>query len=419
LTLCHWLCHFDGMQDDAMPSKAAQPANSPKQRVSQRIHARPQYHKVLDGRKRPIRGLWQRGSRFYARIAVEDFNTGRKEVRRVPLEKAETVAQALAALHRLQTQREDNTLPVLKRTPKFSECVKQYLEYYKIVKDAKRPKTLQTERGHLNAWVEHLGESRVDRITPAMINAFIAKRQGLGRNARTVNLGVTVLRNVLRRAIDDGWLKRLPTENLRPLKWTPRKRQLFSASQINDLCAAAEKVSKNGQEFAEYILLLAYSGARMAEALRLKWSDVNLKQKQLTIGSDGLSKNRKARVVDFNPKLKKHLKEMKKRQAPDTEWLFPSPQRGNIDRPSKTFRETLLLAREAAKMPGFGFHDCRHFFVSYCVMSGIDFMTIARWVGHQDGGVLIGKVYGHLSNEHAQRQAQRVNFGPVAVAVAN
>jgi hypothetical protein len=44
-------------------------------------------------------------------------------------------------------------------------------------------------------------------------------------------------------------------------------------------------------------------------------------------------------------------------------------------------------------------------------MSGIDYMTIAKWVGHQDGGVLIGKVYGHLSNEHAQLQAQRLSFG--------
>ena len=43
-------------------------------------------------------------------------------------------------------------------------------------------------------------------------------------------------------------------------------------------------------------------------------------------------------------------------------------------------------------------------------MSGIDFMTIARWVGHQDGGILIGKVYGHLSNEHAKRQAKKVDF---------
>jgi integrase len=406
------LCHFDGVQSEATPSGAAKRAGHHKLPVSKRIHAGAQYHKVSDARKRPIRGLWQRGSRFYARLAVEDLSTGRKEVRRVPLEGAQSVAQAMAALRRLQTQREENNLPVLKRTPKFSECMKQYLAYYETVKDAKRPKTLQTERGHLNAWVKHLGESRVDRITPAMINAFIAKRQGQGLNARTVNLGVTVLRNVLRRAIDDGWLKRLPTENLRPLKWTPRKRQLFSASQINALCRAAKKISKNGREFAEYIFLLAYSGARMSEALRLKWTDLDWKQKQLTIGSDGLSKNHKARVVDFNVELKKHLKAMKARRAPDTEWLFPSPQRGKIDRPAKTFRETLKLAREAAKIPEFGFHDLRHFFISYCVMSGIDFMTIAKWAGHQDGGILIGKVYGHLSNEHAQRQARRLDFGP-------
>ena len=50
-------------------------------------------------------------------------------------------------------------------------------------------------------------------------------------------------------------------------------------------------------------------------------------------------------------------------------------------------------------------------------MSGIDFMTIAKWVGHQDGGILIGKVYGHLSNEHAQIQAQRLRFGPEVIAV--
>lgn len=50
--------------------------------------------------------------------------------------------------------------------------------------------------------------------------------------------------------------------------------------------------------------------------------------------------------------------------------------------------------------------------VSPAVTVAIDYMTIARWVGHKDGGVLIGKVYGHLSNEHAQAQAQRLNFAP-------
>ena len=77
-----------------MPSKVAQRVNNTKLPVSKRIQAGAKYHKVSDGRKRAIRGLWQRGSRFYARIAVEDLNTGRKQVRRVPLEGVHTVAQA-------------------------------------------------------------------------------------------------------------------------------------------------------------------------------------------------------------------------------------------------------------------------------------------------------------------------------------
>ncbi len=46
-----------------------------------------------------------------------------------------------------------------------------------------------------------------------------------------------------------------------------------------------------------------------------------------------------------------------------------------------------------------------------CVMAGIDFMTIAVWLGHKDGGILVGKVYGHLLDEHRQKAAKLVHFG--------
>jgi integrase len=59
-------------------------------------------------------------------------------------------------------------------------------------------------------------------------------------------------------------------------------------------------------------------------------------------------------------------------------------------------RESLKLVRAAAGLPDVGFHDLRHLFCSFSVMAGIDFMTIASWLGHNDGGILIGKVYGHL-----------------------
>lgn len=44
-------------------------------------------------------------------------------------------------------------------------------------------------------------------------------------------------------------------------------------------------------------------------------------------------------------------------------------------------------------------------------MARIDFMTIATWLGHKDGGILVGKVYGHLLDEHRHRVAKQVNFG--------
>jgi integrase len=372
------------------------------------------YQKVYNGRKQAIRGLCMRNGRFYARLSVEDPNTGQKAVRRIPLE-SQTTPQAESELRRLKTKRDDNSLPVLKRTPKFCDYVKAYFDFYDKVKDAKRPKTLQTERGHLTRWTEHLGETRLDKITKPMITAFIAKRQEEQVSGRTVNLAVGALRNVLNRAIDEGWLQRLPTENLRPLRWTPKRKELVSLPQINALCETALEISKNGVQFSDYIKLMAFCGSRASETLRLAWYDVNFEQKQLTIGSDGLAKNHQSRFVDFNPPLEAHLKEMLLRKAPDSDFLFPSPQRGNKNLRAKTFRETLLLARKKANMPFFGFHHCRHFFISYAVMCGMNFMTIARFVGHSDGGILIGKVYGHLSNEFAKMQAQRLTFEPVVL----
>ena len=397
------------------------------QSVLARKHRRETYQKVLDGRKRPIRGLCKRNDRYYGRLTVVDETTGKKTVKRVPLTDADnnpvaTVPQAQDALKALKVDRARGSLPVLQRTPKFSKYADDYLAHYEKVKDAKRPRTIETERGHLNHWKEHLGSTRLNRINKAMINDFVAKRQQAGISGRTINLGITVLRNVLNKGIDDGWLKSLPTDNLRPLKWTARKRELFKEADIDTLCKAAietmkkdddgklERKFKNGQQFADFVRLMAYCGSRMSETLRLRWSDVDFEKRILTIGSDGLAKNHEMRHVQFNEKLVAHLGEMKSRRAPDTDWIFPSAQRGDKDIRAKSFRDTLNKVRNEAKLPTFGFHDCRHFFISMAVMSGIDYMTIARWVGHKDGGILIGKVYGHLSNEHAERQAARLNF---------
>ena len=397
------------------------------------------FSKVLDGRKQPIRGLWERNGRYYAQITLENQISGEKTVRRVPLKDkdgkpVETVPQALAEMKRLQVKRTDNELPVLTRTPKFADYALHYLGFISSGQGTKKSGTIQKERTTLAQWTEHIGQLRLDQVKRVHVNRFMEKRLKQNLSPRTVNLDVISLRNVLKRAIEDGYIQRLPTEGMRPLKTSTEKRRLFTTEDLETLCAAAfgkrkdgdeeTSVTKNAQEFADYVKLMAYSGARRNEALGLQWDDVDFRNGQLFIrrqvtakGIEDL-KNRDARVVDFNPKLKAHLIDLKTRSHDVSKWLFPSPQRGEKDIPAKSFQESLKLVRTQAKMLNFGFHDCRHHFISMCVMSGVDFMTIAAWVGHKDGGVLIGKVYGHLANEHRKAMAKKVSFESLSVQEA-
>ena len=395
----------------------------------------PTFAKVLDGRKQPIRGLWVRNGRYYARLNVENPITGIKKTRRVPLpdkdgKAVETVPQAMAELKRLQTHRADNALPVLGRQPKFAEYAKTYLERISVGDGKKAPATIEKERTILGRWTDFIGQLRLDQIKRVHVNRFIFSRQkevnSEGNSKvcnRTINLDVIGFRCIMKSAMDDGLITRLPCEGMKPLDENETKRPLFTSADLEKLCKVAFETKKdkngktvplteNAQQFVDYLKLMAYSGARRNEALGVKWDDVDFDNTQLhlrrQVTSRGVEslKNGEERTVDFNPMLRAHLDDMAARLAPDSEWVFPSPQRGDKDIPAKSFRESLSFVRERAEMPSF---------ISMCVMSGIDFMTIAAWAGHKDGGVLIGKVYGHLANEHRKAMADRVNFGPNVV----
>ena len=371
------------------------------------------YTPVIDGRKRKVRSLWQRGGKYYARLKIAYPGEETPSVRRIPL-KATTVPEATKELRNLQVMRDKGQTVVRGRTPTLAEFAKQYIERLHMG-NRKRPKTISSECGHLRFWTRELGRHRLHIISAGQIQRALDKRASDGRAPRTLNIALTSLRNLFAEAIADGLVETSPCQSVKWRKVDNKDRKLVTDRDFSAICDSAIEISKNGHQFCDYIRLLQYCGSRMAETLRLRWSDVKWDQEQLVIGADGDSKNHESRHVDFNPSLKSHLKEMYPRRVKGSVWIFPSPQRGTKDIPSKSFRETLLLARERAGLDHVGFHDTRHHFISMSVMAGIDYMTIAAWVGHKDGGILIGKTYGHLANEHRQRAAQKLVLGSVGI----
>jgi integrase len=371
---------------------------------------------VKDSRNRKVRGLWKRGEKLYMQTRV----SGERSARKIPL-KSVGLEAARAEMADLKKQKRAEGLPDTGLRPLFADYARNYLKFQRTVRDSgKKPRTIAREGHSLVHWIAAIGNVRLDKITKPMITGVVKSRLEAGMKPRTVNIDVIVLRSVLKEAKDDGLIVHLPTEGIKPKKVNTPVRPLLSPAAFEALCKGAAQCRKNGAQLLDYLKLLAYSGARRDEALALAWNDVNFDRKFLRIGGDGNSKNSKARHVDFNPQLEGHLKDMVARRVPDSEWLFPSPQRGERDRPAKTFKESFSQAREKAKLQSVGFHDLRHYFASMAVMSGIDFKTIAEWLGHQDGGMLVCKVYGHLLPEHKQRMAERLVFSPsVVVAFAD
>jgi integrase len=405
----YFLFYFDRMQANETTSTSQ--IVVPVANLEHRAKHRYRFTSVKDSRNRKVRGLWRRGEKLYMQTRV----AGERSARKIPL-KSIALEAAKAEMAEIRKKKRAEGLPDTGLRPPFADYARDYLTFQRTARDSgKKPRTIAREDHSLVHWIAAIGNVRLDKITKPMITGFVKSRLQKGLKPRTVNIDVIVLRNVLKEARDDGLIVNLPTEGIKPKKVKTPVRSLLSPAAFESLCKAAADCGKNSVQLLDYIRLLAYSGARRDEALALKWGDVNFERRFLRIGADGSAKNSKARHVDFNAQLEGHLKDMATRKAPDSQWLFPSPQRGQNDVPAKTLRESFLVAREKAELEWMGFHDLRHYYASMAVMSGIDFKTIAEWLGHQDGGMLVGKVYGHLLPEHKQRMAERFVFGPTVI----
>ena len=74
-------------------------------------------------------------------------------------------------------------------------------------------------------------------------------------------------------------------------------------------------------------------------------------------------------------------------------------------------REALANACAKTGVPKIGYHG----FTGICLLrerseAQIPIPTVARWLGHKDGGTLLMRTYSHLLDAHSKAMAQRMTF---------
>ncbi|MEI7910851.1 MAG: site-specific integrase, partial [Verrucomicrobiota bacterium] len=210
------------------------------------------------------------------------------------------------------------------------------------------------------------------------------------------NGALALLRRVWNRAIERREAASNPADALKRLKpderhWYPPNKEKF-AELVESILSQGKSHSKAAAMAVE---LLAYTGMRISEAQAVTWGDIRDGHIVRRIAkNDGIGK------IPLIPAALDLLERMKTSGVPsepaDPVMLMKSP------------RIALEGACERLGIDHLRVHDLRHIFATRCLESGVDFPTLAGWLGHKDGGILAAKVYGHLVPDHSSTQARKV-----------
>ena len=160
-----------------------------------------------------------------------------------------------------------------------------------------------------------------------------------------------------------------------------------------------------GPKAADLVEFLAYSGLRLyTEAQWVTWGDVDVQRMEIVVRGhpETRTKNGEIRRVPIIEDMENLLNRMRE-------------ERPNVKNGDKVLQviECPVSLTKACGTIGIAritHHDLRHLFATRCIESGVDIPTVARWLGHKDGGALAMRTYGHLRNEHSQAMAKKVKF---------
>jgi integrase len=327
-----------------------------------------------------------------------------------------TRTDAAEALARVRTGLGDGTLVEKRRAGiGFGEVARQWLDLHS------KP-NLRSHQDNEERFTKHVapffGDCPLTAITATRILEFRAKLQAGGLAPRTVNLVLALARSILRFAVANGHISASPTDRLGrgklmlPIEKAKLAPPIEHAEDVGRLLATLRALGDemNRPDLHPMFSLLVYTGLRRGEALGLRWSDLDLDRRMITVrrSYEGHTKSNKHRTVPVPAALVTIMKAYRLADPWKGELCFPN-NRGEIFSRNAKLEGVLRRALQRAQLPRIRVHDLRHVFASHFVMGGGDIFTLQRILGHSTPQ-LTSDTYAHLSPRHLAGEAERVTY---------
>ncbi len=287
----------------------------------------------------------------------------------------------------------------------FERFTKKYLEYARL---NKKPSSAKRNEVSVNMLMPSFKGILVEAIHPFQVEKYKKNRIDNGANPATVNRDVVLIKNMMKKAVEWGYLRQNPLTGVKQLKGEKEKMWVLTdeeESKLLEECGKRPQYRRNGKRhryLRDLVEFAINTGMREGEIFRLKKTDIHT-GKSYVVATD--TKNHEDRNVPINDTAKEIIKRQLENNL--SEYLFCNSKNKKITVLTNAFwtavddaglyRFERDIKGEKVKIR-FRFHDCRHTFGSRIGMNGADLKTIMEIMGHKTEKMSLR--YQHPTTEH-------------------
>lgn len=311
--------------------------------------------------------------------------------------------------------------------------VNQYLDEYLVgATRGRRESTKVSYRDAFRPVRERLGNRHLQSISKADIESLAdwmltsgrrrGGKPGTGLGARSVRLTLGRLKAAFEMAVDEGRLVRNVVKLVTPPDYTPGERDIWSKAEVRKFLRTA------AHDRLHAAWRLSLYGLRRGEVLGLRWADIDLRAKTLTVNRARVLVDYKVRIeppksrngkrtLPLDDALVSALTELRKRQARESEAAGRAYRAGlevlgwhtagdeyvvtdelGIPLHPESYSDEFTRMLKRAGLRKIRLHDSRHTTLSLMEKAGVPISIVSRWAGHYDAAFTM-KTYVHASDD--------------------
>ena len=271
--------------------------------------------------------------------------------------------------------------------------LREYISFWQETYDRQQSRPT-TYAAHNYVFKNHilpgLGDIPLSELTSEMVGEFLEERKRFGNHRPgSSGLGEETMRHIHRllqqcldQAIRDGLLTENPAKAFRYRKSTTVKANIMTPLEMEDYLDAAEWLG-----YLPMFMLALTAGLRQGELIALKWSDLDIESRTLTIAENRAVVRRE--LVEYGDQTRTitlttevvDLLIMEHSKHPSSPLMFTHPATLKPYSPQMVRRMHNEIIKEAG-IDHIRYVDLRHTCAILALKNGMDTKELAQMLGH-------------------------------------